>query len=143
MRLDNVYPGETVSVADLSELIIDSKIEDDICQLEFDPKMLNYFGERLLIGELTQLKTIINVQIIFYDENYQIVFDDFGNPIQYTSTPHDLGHHLDILHQGFTFSYVKCLLRFKPDWNFDLTNIFFHFPQSSSILSQSNKQLKC
>jgi hypothetical protein len=139
MRLDNVYPGDTVSVADLSEMIIDSKIEDNICQLEFDPKIINYFGERLLIGELTQLKTIISVQVIFYDESDDILFDDVGNPRQYTSTSHDLGHRVDILHQGFRFSYVKCLLRSQSDSKFDLSNIFFHFEESSSIPSESRK----
>jgi len=139
MRLDNVYPGDTVSVEDLSEMIIGSKIENDICQLEFDPKILNYFGKRLLIGELTELKRIISLQIIFYDESDNILLDDFGNPREYPSTPDDLGHLLDILYQGFRFSYVKCLLRLQSDSNFDLQNIFFHFEDSSSISSESKK----
>jgi hypothetical protein len=139
MRLDSVYPGDTVSVEDLSEMIIGSKIEDDICQLEFDSKIVNYFGKRLLIGELTELKRIISVQIIFYDESDDILFDDVGNPKQYTSTSHDLGHLLDILYQGFRFSSVKCLLRLQSDSNFDLRNIFFHFEESSSISSESKK----
>jgi hypothetical protein len=142
--LDNLDEGDTVPYLYLSDIITDSRIEDGVCQFRFGPQITDYFGDRLIIGELTQLKTVVSVQIIFYDESNGIVNDGFGNPIQYSSSPHDLGHLLDILHQGFAFSYAKCLLKLQPDSNFDPRNIFFHFSKSSSISSESetNKNIE-
>ncbi len=140
--MDNLYEGDTVPYSYLSDIITDSRIEDDVCQFRFGPEITDYFGDRLLIGELTQLKTVISVQIIFYDDSDSIILDDSGNPIQYTSSRHDLGHLLDILHQGFVFSYAKCLLRLQSDSNFDLHNLFFHFSHSSSRTSESEKEQK-
>jgi hypothetical protein len=143
-NLDNLDEGDTVPYSYLSDIITDSRIEDDVCQFRFGPQITDYFGNRLLIGELTQLKTVVSVQIIFYDESNDIVNDDSGNPIQYSSSPHDLGHLLDILHQGFVFSYAKCLLKLQRDSNFNIHNLFFHFSNSSSISSESetNKNIE-
>ncbi|CAF3246306.1 unnamed protein product [Rotaria sp. Silwood2] len=65
----------------------------------------------------------------FHNDDGDIIRDIFGNPIQYTSNRQDLGHVLDILHPGFPFSYVRCLLRLQPNSNFDPHSLFFHFSQ--------------
>jgi hypothetical protein len=130
--LEEIYQGRTVIFSDLSYIVTDSRIEDDICQFRFNPQIMDYFSDRLLVGELTQLKTIISVEIIFYDDSDAIVLDNNGNPIQYKSSPHDLGHILDILYRGFIFSYAQCLLRLQPDSSLDFRNIFFHFSHPSS-----------
>ena len=138
-HLDEFYEGDTFALRDLSDIITHRRIEDNICQFRLGPQITGYFGDRLLIGELTQLKTVVSVQIIFYDDSDSILLDGFGDSIQYSSSPHVLGHLFDILHPGLVFSYAKCLLQLRPDSNFDLNNLFFHFEHASSIVSESEK----
>lgn len=136
--MNDFCPGNTYLYDFLSNITSEISREGDTYQFRFSPDISTYMGERLLIGELTQVKTIVRVQITFYGDNDNAVCDDSGDPIQYTSTRHALGHILDILHRGFSFSYAKCLLTLLPGRSFNLQDLFFHFAQLSSTGSENS-----
>jgi hypothetical protein len=138
--LDNYDPGDTLSFSELSDILTNTKIENDVYELQFPSHMTSLFQRKILVGQINSLSQIISVQIIFYNDNGGIVEDSFGNQLDYTSNPHDLGHVLDILEQGFTFSYAICRLRLQPDSNFDPHTLFFHCSKSSSSIPLSSKK---
>ncbi|CAF3717387.1 unnamed protein product [Rotaria sordida] len=128
-RLNNFYPGNTVSFESLSDIITDSRTENDVYEVQFNPRITNFFDRQILIGQLGNINQIINIQMSFHNDNGDIIRDGFGNPITYISNRQDLGHVLDILHTGFSFAYVRCLLRLQSNSNFDPHSLFFHFSQ--------------
>ncbi|UJR38725.1 hypothetical protein I4U23_031390 [Adineta vaga] len=128
---ENTYPPDAVSYADISHTIVDNRLEGNLYEVRFSPDIMSYCNDRILIGESTSFKLINNIQISFFDQYDNIIVDNFGNPIQYNSYPHDLGHLINILYNGFEFSYAKCLLNLQSNSNFDLHNLFFHFSPSS------------
>jgi hypothetical protein len=139
--LNDFCPGRTFQYGDLLSMITDSRLYDDQYEFQLKSDFDNFMGDKLIIGQLSTIKQIIYVQISFHDENGDFVLDDEGTPITYTSSPHELGHILTILHQGFIFSYAKCLLKLQPKSNFDLRSLFFHFTLPLSLTTaQNNKQ---
>jgi hypothetical protein len=138
-RLDDFYPGNTLPFAVLSDMITDSRTENDVYELQFTPHLTDLFQSRILVGQLNNMDQIISVQISFHDENDDIIRDMSGHLIEYRSSRHDLGHVLDILHQGFVFSYAKCLLRLQPNSNFDPHSLFFHLSQSTPSRSKNSE----
>ncbi|UJR15341.1 hypothetical protein I4U23_002290 [Adineta vaga] len=136
--LDQVYNDDTFLYSDSPDTIFDSSMKDDSCEFKFDSRFNVFLGGQLLIGELTEKKNIIGVEIILCDSNENSIFDSDGNPILYMSRSHDFGHLLDIVHQSYEFTYVKCRLTLQANSNFDLHNLFFHcarpLPTSSGDL---------
>lgn len=141
-RLNDFYPGDTVPFGDLSDLIMNSRMENDVYELQLNNRISDLYESRILVGQLSNLNQIITVELDFYNDNGGLVLDPSGMPIQYRSSPRDLGHVLDILHQGFEFSYATCRLTLQPHSSFNPHSLFFHFAQnSSSVTPHSTKQL--
>jgi len=138
--LDYYDPGDTLSFPELSDTITNTKIENDVYEFQFTSHITSLFQRKILVGQTNSLSQIISVQISFYNDNGGIVEDSFGNLMDYTSSPHDLGHVLDILQQRFTFSYAICRLRLQPDCNFDPHTLFFHCSKSSSSIPLNSKK---
>jgi hypothetical protein len=137
---DSVFPGNTFPYSGLLNMITDARTENDQCEMKFNSDIKPLLGSKLFIGTVSNINQILAITLTFHDTNGDLVRDDNDQPIQYTSNRQDFGHILDILHQGFAFSYAKCLFRLKPNSNFDINNIFFHFSQSLS--SKNNKIYK-
>ena len=132
--MNRVYAGDTFSRSAVFTIITDHTIDDDRCQLRFDYHTLTRFGQQLLIGEVTQAKTIIDVHILFYDQYDHVIVGNDAYQIQSVSLHHHLGHLLNIFHRTSRFSYAIAYLSLQPDSMFHLHNLFFHFshPPSSS-----------
>ena len=117
-RLNRFSAGNTVPYSDLSDIIIYNKMESDVYELQFSPRIIDLFHSRMLVGQLSNMDQIISIQTSFHDENGNIILDNFGKPVQYTSYRQDLGHVLEILYPKFMFSYVKCRFSLQPNSNF-------------------------
>ncbi|CAF0817429.1 unnamed protein product [Adineta steineri] len=114
-------------------MISDSQLENDVYQLQFTCRINDLFHRQILIGQRNNINQIISVQICFYDEDGEIIRDNLGNPKEYTSNRHNLGHVLDISsEEELVFSYATCRLQLQPNSNFYPDSLFFHLPQSSS-----------
>ncbi|CAF4259989.1 unnamed protein product, partial [Adineta steineri] len=114
-------------------MISDSQLENNVYQLQFTSRINDLFHRQILIGQRNNMNQIINVQICFYDEDGEIIRDILGNPKEYTSNRHNLGHVLDISsEEELVFSYAKCRLQLQPNSNFYPDSLFFHLPQSPS-----------
>ncbi|CAF1380906.1 unnamed protein product [Adineta ricciae] len=137
--LINRYAGRTFSYSELSSVVTNIKMENDLCKLRFHRKFMDYCHNQVFIGELTELKTIIGIQMIPYGQDGSVALDDGGNPIECTSNPHDLGHILDIFNRRLSFYYIQCLIHLRPNANFNLQNLLFHFLHSSSKLPSTKK----
>ncbi|CAF4647632.1 unnamed protein product [Rotaria sp. Silwood1] len=137
-RLNDFAPGNTVSFANLANIITDSRTATDAYEVQFSPRITDFFDSQILIGQLSNINQIVNVQMSFHNDDGDIIRDKFGNPIAYTSNRQDLGHVLDILHPEIPFSYIRCLLRLQPNSNFDPHSLFFHFAQRSPLGKPTN-----
>ena len=124
--LDDLYDGDTFLRSDSPDMILGGTIRDDTYEFQLGPQLSGYYGGRLLIGELTETKNIISVDLILCDSSGNNIVDDFGNPIRCTSSPHDFGNLLDITHRGYDFAYMKCHLKLKPKARFKPHKLFFH-----------------
>ncbi|CAF0797491.1 unnamed protein product [Adineta ricciae] len=138
-ELTSRYAGKTFTYSTLSSIITNVNIEENLCRFRFKPRMIDYCNDQLLIGELTQFRTILGVHMIFYDQYNSIALDDDGNPIRYTSYIHDFGHVLNIIHKRSSILYIQCLLYLRPNSDFSMNHLFFHFPHSSSKLPPGKK----
>lgn len=123
-------------------MLIGNRRFDDQYEFKFRSDVGNFLVDKLIIGQLTNLNQILAAQISFHDENGDFVRDNYNNPIIYKSTRQQIGHVLDILHQGFMFSYAKCLLQLQPNSDFDLHSLFFHFTHPSPISGSRRIQNK-
>ncbi|UJR11143.1 hypothetical protein I4U23_015324 [Adineta vaga] len=132
-KLTNIlYPGNTFSISELSHTLIDSRKKGNSYSFRFRQEIMNYFNDRLFIGELTQLKTVNKVDVLFYDQSDRPVLDKYGDIIRYTSNIHDLGHALELIQLEFSFSSIEFLLKLQPEATFNKHNLFFHFSHTSS-----------
>ncbi|UJR18341.1 hypothetical protein I4U23_005243 [Adineta vaga] len=136
--LINQYAGLSFPYSKLSSIITNIEIEDNLCIFQFQPEILNYCHNQLFISELSQVKTILSIEMSFHDQYNNIIIDNDGNLLHYTSNLHDLGYILDILNQEIPFHYIKCLLHLRSNSNFNFNNLFFHFPHLSSRLPSIN-----
>ncbi len=82
---------------------------------------------KLLIGTLDKMNQISVVYLSFHDMNDNIIENDNGGLLQYTSIPQDLGHFLEFAYEGFDFAYAKFRFKLRSNNNFDPNTIFFHF----------------
>ncbi|CAF4258968.1 unnamed protein product, partial [Adineta steineri] len=132
-QLNDFSSGKTFSITSLSTMISDSQLENDVYQLQFTSRINDLFHRQILIGQRNNMNQIISVQICFYGEDGEIIRDILGNPKEYTSNRHNLGHVLDMpSEEGLIFSYAKCRLQLQPNSNFYPDSLFFHLPQFSS-----------
>ncbi|UJR18162.1 hypothetical protein I4U23_005062 [Adineta vaga] len=129
---DDDYTENRISFSELSSMISNVKIENDQCEFQLTREIFDYCQNQMLISELTEFKTILYIKMIYYDQNDDVIVDDDGNSLESTSNIHDFGHMLNLFDQEFPFFYVKCLLYLQPNSNFNLQNLFFHFPSSST-----------
>lgn len=113
---------------------MDDRIKDNTYEFRFDPQMIDYFGGQLLIGELTEVKSIVRVQVILYDAD--------NNPLQFISETHDLGHLLDVKHPGYAFFSVRCLLELRASSPFNPRSLFFHFARLLSTSASTSNESK-
>jgi hypothetical protein len=63
--------------------------------MKFNSMMKTLLHGKLLIGTLDKMNQISVVYLSFHDMNDNIIQDDNGQILQYTSIPHDLGHFLE------------------------------------------------
>ena len=131
-RLMNIYPGNTCPIAELYHTIVDSGQRDNSYYCRFHREIMNYFSNRLFVGELTQEKTINRVEVLFYDQSNQAVLSPYGSLIRYISRADDLGHALELLELQFSFTYIEFVLTLQSDAPFNSQNLFFHFSHSIS-----------
>lgn len=94
---------------------------------------------KLLVGSTNRLNQINSVLLSFHDRYGDILQDNYGQSLQYTSVPHDLGHFLEFPHNGFDYAFARLLFRISPDVNFDPNAIYFHFPRPSSSLNRTSR----
>lgn len=131
-QLDNVYRGRTISIRSLTDIITHETLRNDMYEFRMNCPRIDYFGDKLLIGELTELKSIMNVEMICYDNSDMIVIDTSGNPLRYLSSYHQLGHRLDIFHRGYGCSYVTIRFKLQSKTYFDQSKLFFHFSYTTT-----------
>ncbi len=124
---------------EMKDMISDESRTDDGYEFNLSPNV-NLFRYQVLLSQIRNLNQIRSVKLSFHSQDDDIIRDSFGNPLEYTSSRQDLGHVLDILHQGFTFAYARCVLTLQPNSNFDPHTLFFHFAQSSSSSSSRRKK---
>ena len=88
--------------------------------------------QKIIVGSLNQLSSIASVTVAFYNQDNTIVQDDGGRLLQFTSSPVDLGHELELFFHQSAYSHVKFILTILSDTGFDPEKIFFHFSQRST-----------
>ena len=126
-------------MSDLSQTMIDSRQQGNRFQCRFKPKVMDYFGGELYIDEMSRSKSIASVQATFYDDADEVVQNEDGDPMQYTSNARDVGHVLALAQRAFTFSYVTFDLKLQSDAAFDLRKLYFHSPRPA-LRSESDEE---
>ena len=119
----------TLSISDLSKLIMDSRQEGNHFQFRFKSHVMDYFGDELFIDEMTESKNVVGVQVTFHDAAGAVVQNEDGDLMRYTSNTRDVGHVLNLAQREFIFSYVTFDLALQSDATFDLHNLYFHSPR--------------
>ncbi len=147
--MDNYFYGITHFQSSLpSQYILDNGwLNSNEYFVKCNPVMKNLLHGKLLIGSLNRSNQILAVVLSFYDRDGNILRDENGQLLQYTSIPQDLGHFLDISWFKFDYNYAKFIFKLLSDANFDPNSIFFHFAHptqststSSTITTQLSKQ---
>ena len=129
--LDQLYQGDTLNIQDLSDAITERILDRDGFELKFSSEISNLWKYKVVIGQTDSMNQIVQIHITFYNGNDEVVFDNDNRPMDYTSTPADLGHLLEIFNGGYIFAYARCRFMLQPDANFDPDSLFFHFLKSS------------
>lgn len=131
-QLAEELPGVTRDFRSLSDCIDHVETHDDSFELRLNRAIDALLFRQVLVGTRVRMQQIIGVVLTFHDDQGDVLLDDDDQPIEYTSNRHDLGHLLDILHQGLLFAYVKCIIKLQPNSNLNPDDLFFHFAHSSS-----------
>lgn len=95
----------------------------------FTSSIRDMLDQKIIVGSLNQLSSIASVAITFYDQDNTIVQDDGGRLLQFTSSPVDLGHELELFYHQSAYFCVKFVITVLSDVDFDPDKIFFHFSQ--------------
>ena len=149
-KLDNVFDGATHLRSSLPpEYISDSGLVDsNSCFVRFNAIIRNLLRGQLIVGSVNKLIKISAAVLSFHDQDGNILQDETGQLLQYTSTPQGLGHFLTFSNGRSNYTYAKLLFQLLSNVNFDPDSIFFHFPrpslssstQSTSIISTTTTE---
>ena len=132
--LDALFDGDTLLCSDAPEMISDADGKDNVYEFDFSSQMLGSFDGRLLVGERTEVKSVVSVQVI--------LADDVGNRMEYKADSHDLGHLVYIAQQTYVPSSVRCLVTLQPNIRLNPQTLFFHIscPSPTPAESKERKQ---
>lgn len=139
IRLNSIFGGITYFP---SSLPLQYKLDNnwlnpnEYC-LRYNSEIKNLLHGKLLVGSLNRLIQILFVVLSFHDIDDNIIQDDFGQPLQYTSVPQDFGHLLEFSPIRFDYNYAKFIFKLLSDENFDPNSIFFHFAHPTQSTSTS------
>jgi hypothetical protein len=127
--LNQVYPGDTYPYSDLAHLITENSLSSTQFAFKFHADMSQILHRQILIGSFTDMHRIQEATLTFHDDEGQLMQSLYGNPMQYKSNLHDLGHILDVSYHEERFSYAMCTLHIDSHTDFDRHQLYFHFPQ--------------
>ena len=126
--------GVTKSFRELRHLLHSTRTEHEWLEVHFNDKMKASLYRHLLIRTRDRLHEILKVMLSFHDDEGRALIDeDDGRPIRYESSRHRLGHIIDILHHGFSYSRVKLSIKLKPKSQLEADDLIFHFAHASGI----------
>jgi hypothetical protein len=95
------------------------------------------FRNRLIIGSIDQVNSILSGTLTFYDNERHILHDENGQQLHFTSTRIQLGQLFDFMPSTLMYDHATIMLTLSKTMKFDPRTLFFHFPIETDTLPPS------